>query len=151
MAERSTAWAGWVLFAAFLLGLSGAFSVIQGLAALFQDEVFVVGENGLLAFDYTAWGVIMLLLGVAMILVAMALNGARGWARIVAMIMIGLHAIAQIGFISAHPLWSILVISLDVVVLYALTVRWDEAVAGMDSMPEYAAAPRGEQTPRPAG
>jgi len=151
MAERSTAWAGWVLFAAVLLGLSGAFNIIQGLAAIFNDEVFVVREKQVLAFDFTAWGVIMLLLGVGMILVALALNAAVGWARIVAMIVIGLHAIAQVGFLSAHPLWSVLVIALDLVVLYALTVRWDEAVAGMDSMPEYAAAPRQEQTPRPAG
>jgi hypothetical protein len=151
MAERSTAWAGWILFAAVLLGLSGAFNIIQGLAAIFHDEVFVVRENQVLAFDFTAWGVIMLLLGVGMILVALALNAAIGWARIVAIIMVGLHAIAQVGFLSAHPLWSVLVITLDMVVLYALTVRWDEAVAGMDSMPEYAAAPRQEQTPRPAG
>jgi len=150
MAERSkAAWAGWVLFAAFLLGLNGSFNIIQGIAALYQDEVFVVRENGLLVFDYTAWGVIMVLFGVLMIIVALALNGARGWARVTAMVLIGLHAIAQVGFLSAQPLWSLLVITFDMVVIYALTVRWDEAVAGMDSMPEYAPAQTPSQMQHP--
>ena len=147
MATSRSTWAGWLLFAAFLLGLAGAFNVIEGIAALAKDEVFAVRKGQLLVFDYTTWGWIMLLLGVAMILVALGLNGARGWARITALILVGLHALAQIGFISAQPLWSLLVIGLDVVVIYALTVRWDEAVAGLDETPEYGQAP-GRTAPR---
>lgn len=137
MASSKATWGGWLLFGAFLLGLAGGFNVIQGIAALAKDEVFEVREGQLLVFDYTTWGWIMLLLGVAMILVALGLNGARAWARFAALILIGLHALAQIGFISAKPLWSLLVIGLDVVVIYTLTVRWDEAVAGLDATPEY--------------
>ena len=137
MASKST-WGGWLLFGAFLLGLTGAFNIIQGITALTKGEdVFVVGKAGLLVFDYNTWGWIMLVLGVVMILVALGLNGARGWARITALILIGVHALTQIGFISAQPLWSLLVIGMDVVVIYALTVRWDEAVAGLDATPEY--------------
>jgi hypothetical protein len=138
MAASKSTWGGWLLFGAFLLGLTGAFNIIQGITALTKpDNVFVVGEAGLLVFNFTTWGWIMLVLGVLMILTALGLNGARGWARITAMVLIGLHALAQIGFISAHPLWSVLVIGLSVVVIYALTVRWDEAVAGLDETPEY--------------
>lgn len=139
-----------MLFGAFLLGLTGAFNIIQGITALTKGEdVFVVGKRGLLVFDYNTWGWIMLVLGVLMILVALGLNGARGWARIAALVLIGVHALTQIGFISAQPLWSLLVIGIDVVVLYALTVRWDEAVAGLDATPEYEHARGREVAPPP--
>jgi len=138
MASSKSTWGGWLLFAAFLLGLTGGFNIIQGITALTKGEdVFVVGKRGLLVFDYNTWGWIMLVLGVVMILVALGLNGARGWARITALVLIGVHALTQIGFISAQPLWSLLVIGMDVVIIYALTVRWDEAVAGLDETPEY--------------
>lgn len=150
MASSKATWGGWLLFGAFLLGLTGAFNIIQGITALTKGEdVFVVGKRGLLVFDYNTWGWIMLVLGVLMILVALGLNGARGWARIAALVLIGVHALTQIGFISAQPLWSLLVIGIDVVVLYALTVRWDEAVAGLDETPEYEHARGREVAPPP--
>jgi len=149
MASSKSTWGGWLLFAAFLLGLTGGFNIIQGITALTKGEdVFVVGKRGLLVFDYNTWGWIMLVLGVVMILVALGLNGARGWARITALVLIGVHALTQIGFISAQPLWSLLVIGIDVVIIYALTVRWDEAVAGLDETPDLEHAP-GRVGPRP--
>jgi hypothetical protein len=141
MAGTSRAWAGWVLFAAVMLVLAGAFNIVEGLVALFRDETFVVGEDGLLVLDYTTWGVIMLLFGAFMIVVGLALNGIRGWARGAAVVLAGLHMIAQMGFLDAQPVWSVIVITLDVVVIYALTARWSEAVAGMESVPDYARAP----------
>jgi hypothetical protein len=147
MAASKSTWGGWLLFGAFLLGLTGAFNIIQGITALTKENVFVVGEDKLLTFSFHTWGWIMLVLGVLMILAALGLNGARSWARFSALILLGLHALAQIGFISAQPLWSLLVIGLDVVVIYALTVRWDEAVAGLDETPDYDHGP-GRAAPR---
>jgi hypothetical protein len=140
--RASKAWTGWVLFAALMIVLSGVFNAVEGLVALLNDEYFVVRENALLLLDFTAWGWITLLFGVFMIVVGLALNGARTWARIIAIGLAALNAIAQLTFASAHPLWSVLMIALDIVVIFALTARWDVAVAGMDSTAEYAAAPR---------
>jgi hypothetical protein len=138
-----------VLFASLMLVIGGAFNVIEGLVALFKDGYFVVRENGLLVFDFTVWGWIMLLFGALMIVVGLALNGARGWARIVAVVLVGLNAVAQVAFMSASPVWSVLVIALDVLVIFALTARWDVAVAGMQGMPEYASAPDYDRTRPP--
>jgi hypothetical protein len=117
---------GWVLFAATVLVIVGVFDVIMGLAALFSDDVFVVSEDGLLVFDYTAWGVIHLVWGIVMVVVGFGLTAASETARWVAILVVGLNTIAQVAFIVAFPLWTILLIALDVLVIYGLAARWED-------------------------
>jgi hypothetical protein len=128
----SDAWAGWVTFAAVILGLLGTLNVIQGFIALFDDGYFVVRrEEDLLLVDFTAWGVVLLLWGALLVGAALALAAGRGWARWFAVVVAFVNVIAQIGFLSAYPLWAAILIALDVVVIFALTARWDEAQAAM--------------------
>jgi hypothetical protein len=123
----SVVWAGWLLFAAVMLIVIGVFNVIDGLVALFNDEVYQVTEDGLIVWDFTAWGIIHLILGGVLILAGLGLVARSQLARWVAIVAAGLNAIAQIAFIPAFPLWSILIIALDVVIIYALAARWQEA------------------------
>jgi hypothetical protein len=122
-----TAWIGWIWFAAILMIMNGTFNLIDGLVALFKDEVYVQSKSGLVVFDYTAWGWILLIIGALQVVAGLALMVGRTWARIVTIILIMLSAIAQIAFITAYPLWSITVIILDVVALWALVVHGREA------------------------
>ena len=60
-----TGWAGWLVFASFMMFLVGTFQAIQGLVAIFDDGYYVVRESGLVVnVDYTAWGFIHLFLGI---------------------------------------------------------------------------------------
>lgn len=118
---------GWAFFAALVLFLVGAFNVVIGLSAIFSDEVFQVTEEGLIVLDYTAWGWILLLLGVVMILTCMGLLQGAEWARWTAIFFAMVNAIGQVAFITAFPLWTLLIITLDVIVIYHLTVRWEFA------------------------
>jgi uncharacterized membrane protein (DUF2068 family) len=136
-AAPSGAWAGWVLFAALLIVLAGVFNTVQGLVALLNDDYYLVTEDKLLVLDITAWGWVMLVFGVLQMVAGVALNRGVNWARFVAIGVTALHMIAQLTFSSAHPIWSVMMIALDIIVIFALTARWDEAVAGLDSMPEY--------------
>jgi hypothetical protein len=43
---RATGWARWLIFAAVLMILLGAFHTIQGLIALFNSEYYLVGPKG---------------------------------------------------------------------------------------------------------
>lgn len=48
-----------------MMPLLGSFHVIQGVSALFQDEYYLVGANGLtVQLDYTRWGWTHVILGV---------------------------------------------------------------------------------------
>jgi hypothetical protein len=128
----SDAWAGWVTFAAVILGLLGTLNVIQGFVALFDDGYFAVRrEEDLLLVDFTAWGVILLCWGALLVCAGLALAAGRAWARWFGVVVAFVNVIAQIGFLSAYPIWTAIMIALDVVVIFALTARWDEARAAM--------------------
>jgi hypothetical protein len=128
----SDAWAGWITFAAVTLTLIGSLNLLQGFIALFDDGFFVVPrEDDLLLVDFTAWGVIMLGWGLLLIAAGLAVVAGRGWARWFAVFAVFVNVIAQIGFLSAYPIWSAIMILLDVLVLFALTARWGEARAAM--------------------
>jgi hypothetical protein len=130
MAKKEvTGWVGWVYFAGFLMMLSGVFQIIAGLVALFRDEVFLVGANNLFVLDYTQWGWIHLIFGVVLFLTALSLMSGGLWGRTVGVVLASLSAIANFAFISAYPLWAMLVITLDILIIYALLVHGDEAKA----------------------
>lgn len=129
--QSAAFWSGWIMFAAVMMGLMGAYNALQGLAAIFSDDYYLVADRELLVFDFTTWGVIMLAWGALLVLGAIALYSGKAWARWFALAAVGLNAVAQSGFFAAFPLWSIVVIALSVLVIFALTARWDEAQADL--------------------
>jgi hypothetical protein len=131
MAETSTrvtGWVGWILFAAVMLVLAGTFNIIDGLVAVFKDDFTLGGPRGtLLVFDLTQWGWIHFVFGILQLLAGLALFTGKLWARIVAVVVVMLNAIGQLAFLSAYPIWSVVIITIDVLVIWALTVHGEEA------------------------
>ncbi len=113
---------GFVVFAAVMMMIVGCFQVIAGIAAIFEDEFFVVGPNYIYDLDVTAWGWIHLILGVVLVLAGIGVLAGATWARVVGITLASLSAVANFFFIPYYPLWSILVIALDVAVIWALAV-----------------------------
>jgi hypothetical protein len=124
-------WSGWVTFAALLLVLLGLLNVVQGLLALFDHGYFVASGKELVLVSYKAWGVVLILWGVVLAVVGGGLNGRREWARWAAAIVVIVDVVFQVGFFPSSPLLSLILITLDVIVLYALTAKWEEAQAGV--------------------
>jgi hypothetical protein len=120
---------GWITFAAIILFLNGIFGALYGLGAILNDKVVTVGGGtGVTVWDFTGWGWIQLIIGVVMAIVAVGLFTGNGAARWLAVGMAMLSALAQFGIVSAFPLWAILVIVLDVVIIYQLVARWEPEV-----------------------
>jgi hypothetical protein len=121
--------AGWIGFAAIVMLIVGFIDFFQGLIALLKDDYFVVTPAGFLAADLTQWGWIMVVWGVLLVLAGLALSAGAGWARWFAIIVVAINFFTQLGFLgnSQYPLWALTALALNVVVLYALTVRWDES------------------------
>ena len=125
-----TGWVGWVVFAAMMMIMVGTFQVIAGLTALFDSGYYVVGEENLLVnVDFTAWGWTHIILGAIAVGAAFGLLAGQMWAGVVGMPMALLSAIVNLAFIEAYPVWSILVIALDVVVIYAIAMHGKEVKA----------------------
>jgi hypothetical protein len=136
--SAKSGWAGLVFFASVLLLVSGAINLIQGIAALVSDRNVVLLEGGLYLVDVTGWGWTLLIFGVVMLAVGIGLFQGQGWARVAAIVLVGVHAVAQVFWLGAYPVWSILMIVLDVVILFALTVHWADvrrAVAADRDLP----------------
>jgi hypothetical protein len=121
-----TAWTGWVVFASMMLILVGCFQAIEGLVALFDDGFYHVTSGGVVDVDYNAWGWTHLLLGALLIVTGAGVLVGNMVARIVAIGVAMLSALVNLLFIEAYPIWSILVITIDVVVIYALVVHGRE-------------------------
>lgn len=119
-------WVGWVYFAAFMLVLTGFFQIIVGLTALLNDTYFVAVKSTLLVLDFTTWGWVHLGFGVITLLAGMSLFNGSTWARVVAILLAVLNLLTQFAFVSVYPVWSIIMMVVDVLVIYALTVHGGE-------------------------
>ncbi|HSC29087.1 MAG TPA: hypothetical protein VLD67_17555 [Vicinamibacterales bacterium] len=128
---NSKSMAGWIGFAGIVMLIMGGIAFFQGLIALFEDEYYVVTQSGFLVVDVTAWGWIMLIWGVLLVLAGLSLISGQSWARWFTIVVVALNFFAQLGFLgnSSYPLWALTALALNVVVLYALTARWDESQA----------------------
>jgi hypothetical protein len=126
-APQPTAWAGWVVFAGVMLMMLGTFQVIQGLVALFDDGFYLVRPNGLVVdINYNTWGWIHLLIGVVAILAGLGLLSGNMVARVVGVVAASFSALVNWAFVSAYPIWSIIMITIDVIVIYAIIAHGRE-------------------------
>ena len=124
-------WYGYIRFAAVVMGVLGSFHAIMGLVALFESDYFLVGENGLMVeVDYNAWGWTHLILGGVIAAAGAWLVMGATWARVVAVVAAALSSILNLAFLSAYPIWSVLMITFDVLVIYAVTVHGDPMSEG---------------------
>lgn len=130
VAPQPTRWVGWIVFAAVMMIMVGSFQVIEGLTALFNSGFYLVGEEDLLvSVDYTAWGWTHLLLGALALAAAFGLLAGQMWARVVGIAMAMVSSIVHLAFIDAYPVWSIIVITIDVLIIYAIAMHGEEARA----------------------
>lgn len=121
-----TGWVGWIYFASFMMMVVGGLQALSGFVALFKDDFYVVTQHSLLVFNFTAWGWIHIILGALVFAAGLAVMSGKMWGRVVGIIMVILNAIANLAFMPAYPLWSIIALVIDGLVLYALTVHGSE-------------------------
>jgi hypothetical protein len=119
---------GWVIFAGAMILIIGWLNFFYGLAAILNDEVVVVGGEGAIIADITTWGWVTLILAVILQWTGVGLLRGAEWARWTGVFFVGLNAIEQVWIFPAAPLWALIVILLDVIIIYHLTVRWAEPV-----------------------
>ena len=122
-----TGWAGWVTFAGMMMILLGFFQAIEGLVAIFNSDYYLVGASGLvLSMDFTTWGWLHLGIGIIAVVAGFGLLAGNAAARVVAVVFAFISAVANLAFIAAYPLWSTVVITIDVIVIYAVMVHGRE-------------------------
>ena len=117
-----SSWAvGGITFAGTMLILIGMFQAIDGIAAIANDEFFLVTQNYTFDLDTSAWGWIHLLLGIGLMIAGWSIFAGRTWAAVVALTLAMLSAVANFFFIPYYPFWAILIIALNCWVIWSLT------------------------------
>jgi hypothetical protein len=116
---------GWAAFAGIVMFIIGSLNALWGLGAVLNDDVVVVGGHGALIADISTWGWVHLILGSVIALTGAGLLMGRSGARWAGVFLVAINAVAQIVWFPAAPLWAFLIILLDVMIIYQLTVRWD--------------------------
>ena len=124
---EATAWAGMVTFGAMMMILLGTFQTIAGLVALFDDGYYKVASSGLVVHaDYTAWGWLHLVVGLVALAAGTGLMTGAMWARITGVAVAMVSAVVNLAFVAAYPVWAVMMITLDVLVIYAITAHGRE-------------------------
>jgi len=129
-----TGWVGWIVFAGTVMMLIGTFHAFEGLLALIRKSIVVLPNSGLVVnINYTQWGWTQLIAGVLVFAAGLGLFTGRAWARAVAVILASISAIVNFAFVAAFPFWSLTMIALCIVVIYALTAHGGEMKAARES------------------
>ena len=120
-AEATSAVAGGMTaIAAVLMMLSGVWNFLEGLAAVLKQQFFVVLPNYAFNVSVSGWGWTHLILGLVVAAAGLCLFLDMTWARITGVALASVSAIANFLYIPYFPVWSIIVIALDVFVIWAL-------------------------------
>jgi len=124
--NSATGWVGWIGFASLMMMLAGIFHIIAGFVALFQEDVFVASPNALWVFDYSQWGWIHILGGLLALLAAGSLMQGKLFGRTMVILVAMFSAIANMAFVPVYPVWSLMIVTIDLLVIWAVSVHGGE-------------------------
>ena len=126
-APQPTAWTGWVVFASFMMIVVGSFQLVEGFVAIFDKGFFAVSRSGqVINVDYNVCGWFHVVLGAVILVSGIGVLAGNIAARIVGVGLAALSALANLLFIAAYPFWTLTIIAVDILVIYALTVHGRE-------------------------
>ncbi|CAL9302566.1 DUF7144 family membrane protein [Streptomyces sp. SudanB182_2057] len=118
--------AGGATFAGVLLLLNGILAIFQGIAAIAEDDVYARVGDYVYRINLTGWGWILLILGIIAAIAGWGILTRAAWARAVGITLASLSLIAQFLFLPYQPLWSLIVMAIDVFVIWSLATYQPE-------------------------
>ena len=125
--------AGWVVglshFAGIMMMITGLFNAMEGVVALARNEVYAITPRYIFALDLTTWGWIQIILGIIVLAAGVGVITGQLWGRVVGITIAALSMLANFAFIPYYPVWSLLIVALNVFVIWALCVYDRDAAA----------------------
>ena len=121
---------GWVYFAGIIMILRGISDAFLGISALVDKQyLFVTSNNNLIytTVNTDTWGWLLLAIGVLVLSAGFSLLHGSNWARIFAIIFMGISFLINMAFLAVFPIWSIVAMVINMVIIYALIVQGRDA------------------------
>ena len=120
---------GVTLTAAIILIIGGVLHAMEGVVGLATNEFYVTTQKWIFTFDVTTWGWIHILVGLIAILAGIGLFSGAVWARTVAVAVAAVSILVNFAWLPYYPMWAILVIAFDLIVIWAVTVHGSDFAA----------------------
>ena len=122
-----TGWVGWIMFAGTMMMFLGGFHMFQGLVALFRNTEIAFPTSGLtIQVSFTQWGWLHIIAGALVFATGLGLFTGRMWARVLGVILVSISALVNFAWAPIYPVWSITLLAIDFLVLYALIAHGAE-------------------------
>lgn len=113
---------GWLRFAGIMVGIVGVINIVWGIAAIGDSKVFTNDAKYVIFSNLHTWGWIFLILGVVQVTAALSIFRGGTYGSVVGITCAALNMFGNLFSLKAHPAWSITVIALDIMIIYALSV-----------------------------
>ncbi|MEU8776695.1 hypothetical protein [Streptomyces sp. NPDC048606] len=99
----------------------GAMALLEGIAAVARDELFVTTRHYVFEFSLAGWGWVHVILGIVLIGAGCAVlaTGAL-WARFFGVFVAGLGALANFLWIPYYPVWATVLVAVNLFIVWAL-------------------------------
>lgn len=123
---RTTGWVGWAVFAATMMIIGGSLNAIYGMVAAVNDDWVAWSNTDVVFLDLTTWGWIHIVVGVVVALAGFGVLSGNALARTIGVLVAGISLITNFLFIPVYPLWALTVITIDALVIWALTAHGRE-------------------------
>jgi hypothetical protein len=117
---------GWVLFAGLMILFTGLWTAFEGLLGFFWSAYFIGGP---VLGSLWMWALLWMVFGLVGIGAGAAIMSGQSWGRWFGIVVVSLNGLIHVASIVTYPWWSLVIIAVDLLILYALTVRWRRAVA----------------------
>jgi hypothetical protein len=126
--QRSGFAVGLTMFAGTMMMIVGVLHAMQGLIAIVNDTFYVAGAKWIFEFDVTTWGWLHVGIGVVVALAGIFVLSGAVWARAVGVLVAAASILFNFAWLPYYPVWSVIIIALDVLVIWALTVHGRDVV-----------------------
>ncbi|HWM01513.1 MAG TPA: hypothetical protein VNP92_04170 [Actinophytocola sp.] len=125
--HRRSGWFAMVIGVGVLLIVLGVWNTFDGLSALSAGSFVMADGERVVALDVTAWGWVLLTVGVVEVIAGIALFIGARWARAIAVLVAGSNGIIQLAFLAAYPVGAVLIMVVAVVVIWTVVKHGDAA------------------------
>ncbi len=136
---QSRTMTGWTMFAAVMIFIVGCHNIIYGIALLDNYAVVVrnlaTGDANIIYADMTFWGWLWIAIGIAEVAAAIGIAAGNELARWFGITIAAMNAIGQLAFLAAFPFWSLVIIAIDILVIYALVTHGQPQPATYEPYP----------------
>jgi hypothetical protein len=117
---------GWVTFAGVMSLVAGAYNAMSGIAAIAEDDRVEAINEVLFGVDITAWGWFWVIVGVVQIITGILILMRNPIGQVFGLVFAAISAFMTVFLIFSFPLWSLAVLAIDLMILYAPTAHSEE-------------------------